>query len=61
VKYAVEVGSGTMIRIPSLIKIGSAIQRLIGEYTDRQHVDRINLLFQNKENRLRIYSLNEGL
>jgi hypothetical protein len=29
-KYAVEMGSGGMIYIPSFIKIGSAIQKLIG-------------------------------
>jgi hypothetical protein len=28
-KYAVEMGSGAMIHIPSFIKIGPAIQRLI--------------------------------
>jgi hypothetical protein len=28
-KYAVEMGSGAMIYIPSFIKIGSAIQKLI--------------------------------
>jgi hypothetical protein len=28
-KYAVEVGSGAMIYIPSFIKIGTAIQRLV--------------------------------
>jgi hypothetical protein len=33
-KYAVEMGSGVMIYIPSLIKIGSGIQKLIGGYTD---------------------------
>jgi hypothetical protein len=31
--YALEVGSGAMIYIPSFIKIGSAIQNLIGGYT----------------------------
>jgi hypothetical protein len=30
VKYAVEVGSGAMIYIPSFIKIGSDIQKLVG-------------------------------
>jgi hypothetical protein len=35
-KYAVEMGSGTMIYIPSFIKIGSAIQKLMGGYTDTQ-------------------------
>jgi hypothetical protein len=44
-KYAVEMGSGAMIYIPSFIKIGSAIQKLIGGYTYRQHGDRISLLF----------------
>jgi hypothetical protein len=28
-KYAVEMGSGAMIYIPSLIKIGSGIEKLI--------------------------------
>jgi hypothetical protein len=28
-KYAVEMGSGTMIHIPSFIKIGSGIQKLM--------------------------------
>jgi hypothetical protein len=45
-KYAAEMGSGAMI--PIFIKINSAIQKLIGEYTDtqthRQHGDRISLL-----------------
>jgi hypothetical protein len=37
-KYAVEIGSGTMIYIPSFIKIGSGIQNLIvvGGFTDTQ-------------------------
>jgi hypothetical protein len=30
-KYAVEVGSGAMINIPSFIKIGSATQKLTGK------------------------------
>jgi hypothetical protein len=29
-KHAFEMGSGTMIRIPSFIKIGLGIQNLIG-------------------------------
>jgi hypothetical protein len=29
-KYAVEMGSGAMIDIPSFIKINSVIQKLIG-------------------------------
>jgi hypothetical protein len=29
-KYAVEMGSGAMIYIPSFIKIGSGTQKLIG-------------------------------
>jgi hypothetical protein len=35
-KYAVEMGSGVMIYIPSFIKSGSGIQNLIGGYTDTQ-------------------------
>jgi hypothetical protein len=30
-KYAVEMGSGTMIYIPSFTKIGSGIRKLIGD------------------------------
>jgi hypothetical protein len=43
-KYAVEMGSGAMIYIPCFIKMGSAVQKLIGGYTDTQHGDRISLL-----------------
>jgi hypothetical protein len=35
-KYATEMGSGTMIFIPSLLKIGSGIQKFIGEYADTE-------------------------
>jgi hypothetical protein len=35
-KYAVEMSSGVMIYIPSFIKIGSDILKLIGGYTDTQ-------------------------
>jgi hypothetical protein len=36
-KYAVEMGSVAMIYIPSFIKIGSAIQKLISWGLHRQH------------------------
>jgi hypothetical protein len=42
-KYAVEMGSGAMIYIPSFIIIGSGIQKLI-RGIHRQHGDRISLL-----------------
>jgi hypothetical protein len=35
-KYEVEMGSGSMIYIPSFIKIGSGIKKLIGGYADTQ-------------------------
>jgi hypothetical protein len=36
-KHAIEMGLGAMIYIPSFIKIGSGIQKLIrGGYTDTQ-------------------------
>jgi hypothetical protein len=38
-KYAVEMGSGAMIYVPSFIKIDATIQKLIwggGGYTDTQ-------------------------
>jgi hypothetical protein len=55
-KYDVEMGSGAMIYeyIPTFIKIGSGIQKLIG-VIHRQQGDFISLLlfFQNKESRLK--------
>jgi hypothetical protein len=52
-RYAVEMGSAAMIYIPSFIKIGPGIQKLIrgDSQTHRQHGDLINLL---------LVSLNEG-
>jgi hypothetical protein len=38
-KYAVEMGSGAMIYIPSFRKIGSGIQKLIGEEGIYRHTD----------------------
>jgi hypothetical protein len=53
-KYAVEISLVAMIYIPSFIKIGSGIQKLLGGI-HRQHGDLISLLlsFQNKESRLK--------
>jgi hypothetical protein len=44
-KYAVEMGSGAVIYIPSFIKIASAIQNLLGRGWGirRRHGDRISL------------------
>jgi hypothetical protein len=54
-KYAVKMGSGAMIYIPSFIKTGSGIKKLIRGDTQahRQHDDLISLLpfFQNNESR----------
>jgi hypothetical protein len=51
------MGSGAMIYVPSFIKIGGGIQKLIRGYTDtaaRQHGDFISLLlfFNNKKSGL---------
>jgi hypothetical protein len=58
--YAIEMGSGAMIKIPGFIKICSAIKKLIGRDTKsyRQHGDCIGLLlfFQNKMSRLKIFN-----
>jgi hypothetical protein len=43
-KYAVEMGSGVMIYIPSFITTGSGIQKLLGGRIHRQHGDLISLL-----------------
>jgi hypothetical protein len=56
-KYAIEMGSGSLIYIPNFIKIGSGIQKLMGDTRrDRQHDDLISLLLfiQNKESKLKI-------
>jgi hypothetical protein len=38
-KYAVEMGTGAMIYIPSFIKIGSVIQKLIGGDTQTDSME----------------------
>jgi hypothetical protein len=46
-KYTDEIGSGAMTYIPSFIKTGSAIGKLIGEihtHIHRQNGDSISLL-----------------
>jgi hypothetical protein len=45
--YAVEMGSGAVMYVPSFIKIGSGIQKLIGG-VHRQQSDFISLRFLNK-------------
>jgi hypothetical protein len=62
-KYVIQMGSGAMICIPSIMNIGSGIQKLkaVGDtQTQRQDGDRISLLlfFQYKESRLTILVLN---
>jgi hypothetical protein len=51
VEYAVEVGSGDMIYIPSFIKIGSGIQKLVGGrgYTRTQTAWRSHKLYLGKQ------------
>jgi hypothetical protein len=48
-KYAVKMGSGAMIYIPSFMKIGSGIQKLIGgiqRYTDIQtHTESMEIAY----------------
>jgi hypothetical protein len=62
-KYANEMGLDAMIYIPSFIKVGLGIRKLMGgeswdTETHRRHGDRVNqlLFFQNKKNRLRTKS-----
>jgi hypothetical protein len=47
-KHAVEMASSAVIYIPSLIKIGSGIQKTIGgdTQTSRKHSDLISLLLK---------------
>jgi hypothetical protein len=51
------MGSGVVIYVPSFIKIGSGIQKLIGGYRDKQTAWRSHkpaFSFQNKGSRLKI-------
>jgi hypothetical protein len=49
-KYATEMGSGAMKYVPSFIKTGLGIQKVIGEdsQTHREHGDGISLLSCSK-------------
>jgi hypothetical protein len=56
-KYAVEMGSGYMMYIPSFIKIGSTVRKLMRGGGIYRHIDsrdciRLRSFFQNKESRL---------
>jgi hypothetical protein len=42
--HVVEMGSGAMIHIPSFMKIGSDIQKLMEGYTDTQSDDLISII-----------------
>jgi hypothetical protein len=55
IKYAVQMGSGAVMYMPSLIKTGSDIRRLLWRI-HRQQGDLISVhyFFQNKEKRLKI-------
>jgi hypothetical protein len=56
--YTVETSSGAIIYIPSFIKIGSGIQKLLGEGIHiRTHSKVISkpLFFQNKESQLKSF------
>jgi hypothetical protein len=50
-KYAIEMGSGSMIYVPSFMKIGG----FTDTHTHRQHGDLISLLlfFHNKKSMLK--------
>jgi hypothetical protein len=55
-KHRVKMGSGVMIYMPSFIKIGSVIQKLIGGggiHTQQGDLISLLLFFQNKESKLK--------
>jgi hypothetical protein len=59
------MSSGAVIHVPSFIKIGSGVQKLIGgihRHTHRQQRDVISLLyfFQNKKSRLKYKITSRG-
>jgi hypothetical protein len=56
-KYAVEMGLGAMMHIPSFIKTGSGIHKLMkgdsqthGHKTHKENGDRMSLLYENRLN-----------
>jgi hypothetical protein len=51
--YAIEVGSGVMIYIPSITKPGSGIQKFLGG-TQQGKLICLLSFFQNKESRLKM-------
>jgi hypothetical protein len=61
VTYAVEMGSGALIQIPSFIKTDSGIEKLnVGDTQAHKHDgDPLSLLlfFQNKESRLKKFKI----
>jgi hypothetical protein len=38
-RYAAEIGSGAMLYIPSFIKIGSGIQKLLNGFTQTERME----------------------
>jgi uncharacterized transporter YbjL len=55
-KYAAEMNSGAMTYTPGFIKIGSAIQKLLGAggYTDSMEIEYAYFnFFKNKDSRLK--------
>jgi hypothetical protein len=60
-KYAIKMGLGVMIYIPSFRKIGSGIQKWIGEYIDTQtarwYHEPAFIFFRNKKSRLKWLSI----
>jgi hypothetical protein len=54
--YTIEMGSGAMLHIPSFIKFGIGIQKLLGRDTGTQQGDVISplLFFQYSESRLTV-------
>jgi hypothetical protein len=61
-KYAVGMGSGAMIYIPSFIKTGSGIQSRWGGHSKRHRqrdiISLLSIFYQNKESRLKTLQRN---
>jgi hypothetical protein len=59
-KYAVEIGSGGMMYLPSFVKIGSGVKKLMeGIHRHTDSMERFHkpalFFFQNKESKLKKY------
>jgi hypothetical protein len=56
--YTIKMASGGMIYVPSVMKIGAGVQKLLGGYTHSKVIlDKSTFIFLNKESRLKFFHI----